>query len=138
MNENIKTKFYKMNLIISIAITVVGLAVFIGSFFLKETVIMVIFLLVGGVWFILGLLGTLLQCFTYYEITNSELHFVRFKKQKTVKLDNISKVLLYSTEYIIIDNNNKKFCKIDRGLVNADKILEHLTTAQKEILVKQF
>lgn len=138
MNENMKTKFYKMNLIISIAITVVGLAVFIGSFFLKETIIMVIFLIVGGVWFILGLLGTLLQYFTYYEITNNELHFVRFKKQKTIKLDNISKVLLYSTEYIIIDNNNKKFCKIDRGLVNADVILEYLANAQREIIVKQF
>lgn len=138
MNENMKTKFYKMNLIISIAITVVGLAVFIGSFFLKETIIMVIFLIVGGVWFILGLLGTLLQYFTYYEITNNELHFVRFKKQKAIKLDNISKVLLYSTEYIIIDNNNKKFCKIDRGLVNADVILDYLANAQREIIVKQF
>lgn len=138
MNENIKTKFYKMNLMISIAITVVGLAVFIGSFFLKETVIMVIFLIVGGVWFILGILGTLLQYFTYYEIANNELHFVRFKNKKTLKIDNVSKVLVYSTEYIIIDNDNRKFCKIDKGLVNADKILEYLTSAQKEIIVKQF
>lgn len=138
MNENIKTKFYKMNLIISIAIMAVGLIVFIGALFLKETVIMVIFLIVGAVWFILGLLGTIFLYFTYYEITNNELHFVRFKKQKNIKLDDISKVLLYSTEYIIIDNDNKKFCKIDRGLVNADLILEYLRNAQKEIIVKQF
>lgn len=138
MNENIKTKYHKFNLIIAIAISVVGLGTIIGAIFMKPLVVSLIFIIVGSVWLVLGIIGTLLQYFIYYEIVDGVLYCVRFKNKKEIDLDNILKILVYGTEFIIIGPDNKKFCKIDRGLRNADKILDYLVSINKEIIIKQF
>ena len=136
-NVNIKAEYHILNSRISVSIAILGFGLSVASLFMKPIIITIIFLLVGLCWLILGILSSLLQYFTHYELTNDELVFTRFKKEKRLVITSISKVLVYSTEFVIVDQNNQKFCKIDRGIRNADKILQYLSEINKEIIIKQ-
>ncbi len=135
--KNLKTKYYSMHFKLAVVFALLGLALTVGGLFISTTVIKVISIIVGVCWILIGTYVALVQYFSYFELTTTQLIKSRFKKEKTIDIENISKIDVYSTEYKVYDSSNQLFCSIDRGLVFGEEILNELTERNVKINIKQ-
>lgn len=135
--KNLKTKYYSMHFKLAVVFALLGLALTVGGLFISTTVIKVISIIVGVCWILIGTYVALVQYFSYFELTATQLIKSRLKKDKTIDIENISKIDVYSTEYKVYDSSNQLFCSIDRGLVFGEEILNELTERNVKINIKQ-
>lgn len=135
--KNLKTKYYSMHFKLAVVFALLGLALTVGGLFISTIVIKVISIIVGVCWILIGTYVALVQYFSYFELTTTQLIKSRFKKEKAIDIENISIIDVYSTEYKVYDSSNQLFCSIDRGLVFGEEILNELTERNVKINIKQ-
>lgn len=135
--KNLKTKYYSMHFRLAVVFALLGLVLTIGGLFISTPVIKAISIIVGVFWILIGTYVALVQYFSYFELTNTQLIKSKFKNEKTIDIENISKIDVYATEYKVYDSLNQLFCSIDRGLVFGEEILNELKERQVKINIKQ-
>lgn len=136
-NNNLKTKYYTLHFRLAVVIAILGLGLCVASIFMDQPVITLLLLVIGIIWLLVGGFIAVYLYTSYCELADDTLTCKKFKKVTSVKLESISKVDVFGTEYKVYDSNEKVFCTIDRGAINGEEILDALIDKKVNVIIKQ-